>query len=199
MHWCDWRSFIFRHGYDYPPHGHWDYRDNYSYYTHDYYRGQQGRQGTLTQDNSARHKATISHIPNVVTRQFVTLLIKMLHSGPPKTPGVQTVTTKEHLSRNIQGAPTQRSTGETQDYTSMKGSSFALKDDFTNFHFASYSCSLEEFTCLWMYQTSLYFLYGKIFLCLLLKISSRWCHNLKMMSSGAVFQFRCHLLMLWSL
>ncbi|XP_030584015.1 protein transport protein Sec16B [Archocentrus centrarchus] len=31
-----------RHGYDYPPHSHWDYRDSYSYY--DYYRGQPGRQ-----------------------------------------------------------------------------------------------------------------------------------------------------------
>ncbi|XP_056235430.1 protein transport protein Sec16B [Seriola aureovittata] len=33
-----------RHGYDYPPHSHWDYRDNYGYYDHDYYRGQHGRQ-----------------------------------------------------------------------------------------------------------------------------------------------------------
>ncbi|KAM8874328.1 protein transport protein Sec16B isoform 2-T2 [Spinachia spinachia] len=34
-----------RHGYDYPPYSHWDYRDpNYSYYDHDYYRGQRGPQ-----------------------------------------------------------------------------------------------------------------------------------------------------------
>ncbi|XP_039985479.1 protein transport protein Sec16B isoform X2 [Xiphias gladius] len=33
-----------RHGYDYPPHSHWDYRDSYGYYDHDYYRGQRGRQ-----------------------------------------------------------------------------------------------------------------------------------------------------------
>ncbi|XP_059197427.1 protein transport protein Sec16B [Centropristis striata] len=33
-----------RHGYDYPPHSHWDYRDNYGYYDNDYYRGQHGRQ-----------------------------------------------------------------------------------------------------------------------------------------------------------
>ncbi|XP_029286094.1 protein transport protein Sec16B [Cottoperca gobio] len=33
-----------RHGYDYPPHSHWDYRDNYGYHDHDYYRGQHGRQ-----------------------------------------------------------------------------------------------------------------------------------------------------------
>ncbi|XP_071343356.1 protein transport protein Sec16B [Trachinotus anak] len=32
-----------RHGYDYPPQSHWDYRD-YGYYDHDYYRGQHGRQ-----------------------------------------------------------------------------------------------------------------------------------------------------------
>ncbi|XP_018525540.1 LOW QUALITY PROTEIN: protein transport protein Sec16B [Lates calcarifer] len=32
-----------RHGYDYPPHSHWDYRDHYGYYDHDYYRGQHGR------------------------------------------------------------------------------------------------------------------------------------------------------------
>ncbi|XP_035503028.2 protein transport protein Sec16B isoform X2 [Scophthalmus maximus] len=32
-----------RHGYDYPPQGHY-YRDNYGYYDHDYYRGQHGRQ-----------------------------------------------------------------------------------------------------------------------------------------------------------
>lgn len=31
-----------RHGYDYPPYSHWDYRDSYGYY--DYYRGQHGRQ-----------------------------------------------------------------------------------------------------------------------------------------------------------
>ncbi|XP_035508999.1 protein transport protein Sec16B [Morone saxatilis] len=33
-----------RHGYDYPPPNHWDYRDNYGYYDQDYYRGQHGRQ-----------------------------------------------------------------------------------------------------------------------------------------------------------
>ncbi|TMS20835.1 Protein transport protein Sec16B [Larimichthys crocea] len=33
-----------RHGYDYQPHSHWDYRDNYGYYDHDYYRGQHGQQ-----------------------------------------------------------------------------------------------------------------------------------------------------------
>ncbi|XP_041647671.1 protein transport protein Sec16B [Cheilinus undulatus] len=36
-----------RHGYDYPPHSHWDYRDHHSYYDYydrDYYRGQHGRQ-----------------------------------------------------------------------------------------------------------------------------------------------------------
>ncbi|XP_031728890.1 protein transport protein Sec16B isoform X1 [Anarrhichthys ocellatus] len=33
-----------RHGYDYPPHSQWDYRDNYGYYDHDYYRGQSGQQ-----------------------------------------------------------------------------------------------------------------------------------------------------------
>ncbi|XP_029987300.1 protein transport protein Sec16B isoform X2 [Sphaeramia orbicularis] len=32
-----------RSGYDYPPHSHWDYRENYSYYDADYYRGQHGR------------------------------------------------------------------------------------------------------------------------------------------------------------
>ncbi|XP_042273589.1 protein transport protein Sec16B [Thunnus maccoyii] len=32
-----------RHGYDYPPNSHWDYRENYGYYDHDYYSGQQGR------------------------------------------------------------------------------------------------------------------------------------------------------------
>ncbi|XP_062279516.1 protein transport protein Sec16B [Scomber scombrus] len=32
-----------RQGYDYPPHGHWDYRESYGYYDHDYYSGQQGR------------------------------------------------------------------------------------------------------------------------------------------------------------
>lgn len=30
-----------RHGYDYSPHSHWDYRDNYGHY--DYYRGQHGQ------------------------------------------------------------------------------------------------------------------------------------------------------------
>ncbi|XP_038162086.1 protein transport protein Sec16B [Cyprinodon tularosa] len=29
-----------RHGYEYPPHNHWDYQDSYGY--HDYYRGQHG-------------------------------------------------------------------------------------------------------------------------------------------------------------
>ncbi|KAK2836011.1 hypothetical protein Q5P01_016495 [Channa striata] len=33
-----------RHGFDYPPHGTWDYRDSYAYYDHDYYKGQHGRQ-----------------------------------------------------------------------------------------------------------------------------------------------------------
>ncbi|XP_054459487.1 protein transport protein Sec16B isoform X2 [Anoplopoma fimbria] len=33
-----------RHGYDYPPQSHWDYRDSYGYYDHDYYRGQRGQQ-----------------------------------------------------------------------------------------------------------------------------------------------------------
>lgn len=33
-----------RHGYDYAPHSHWDYRDSYGYHEHDYYRGQHGRQ-----------------------------------------------------------------------------------------------------------------------------------------------------------
>ncbi|XP_070816254.1 protein transport protein Sec16B [Chaetodon trifascialis] len=32
-----------RHGYEYPPHSQWDYRDNYGYYDRDYYRGQHGR------------------------------------------------------------------------------------------------------------------------------------------------------------
>ncbi|XP_029905696.1 protein transport protein Sec16B [Myripristis murdjan] len=31
-----------RHGYDYPPHGHREYRENYGYYDHEYYRGQYG-------------------------------------------------------------------------------------------------------------------------------------------------------------
>ncbi|XP_045905744.1 protein transport protein Sec16B [Micropterus dolomieu] len=33
-----------RHGYDYPNHSNWDYRDTYGYYDHDIYRGQHGRQ-----------------------------------------------------------------------------------------------------------------------------------------------------------
>ncbi|XP_020487698.2 protein transport protein Sec16B isoform X2 [Labrus bergylta] len=33
-----------RHGYDYPAHSHWDYRDHYGYYDQDYFRGQHGRQ-----------------------------------------------------------------------------------------------------------------------------------------------------------
>ncbi|XP_034386250.1 protein transport protein Sec16B [Cyclopterus lumpus] len=33
-----------RHGYDHPPHSHWDYRDHYGYYDQDYYRGQRGQQ-----------------------------------------------------------------------------------------------------------------------------------------------------------
>ncbi|XP_040896746.1 protein transport protein Sec16B [Toxotes jaculatrix] len=33
-----------RQGYEYPPHSQWDYRDNYGYYDHDYYRGQHGQQ-----------------------------------------------------------------------------------------------------------------------------------------------------------
>ncbi|XP_068446196.1 protein transport protein Sec16B [Clinocottus analis] len=33
-----------RHGYEYPPYSHWDYRDHYGYYDQDYYRGQRGRQ-----------------------------------------------------------------------------------------------------------------------------------------------------------
>ncbi|XP_078115569.1 protein transport protein Sec16B [Sander vitreus] len=32
-----------RHEYDYPPQSHWDYRDNYGYYDHDYYRGHHGQ------------------------------------------------------------------------------------------------------------------------------------------------------------
>ncbi|KAK5869332.1 hypothetical protein PBY51_024058 [Eleginops maclovinus] len=33
-----------RYGYDYPPHGHWDYRDHYGCYEQDYYRRQPGPQ-----------------------------------------------------------------------------------------------------------------------------------------------------------
>lgn len=43
---------------------------------------------------------------------LVTLVIKMLVCGVPKTPGGQTVSMTDHTSRNIQGAPTKRSTGE---------------------------------------------------------------------------------------
>ncbi|XP_040039483.2 protein transport protein Sec16B [Gasterosteus aculeatus] len=57
-----------RHGYDYPPYSHWDYRDaNYSYYDHDYYRGQRGRQDAAPwgpQDSSRTapyHDGTHSH------------------------------------------------------------------------------------------------------------------------------------------
>ncbi|XP_032382423.1 protein transport protein Sec16B isoform X2 [Etheostoma spectabile] len=35
-----------RHGYDYPPQNHWDYRDNYGYYDHDYYKGHHGQHDT---------------------------------------------------------------------------------------------------------------------------------------------------------
>lgn len=50
---------------------------------------------------------------------------KMPAIGVPKTHGEQSVSMTENTSRNIQGAPTQRSTGEEQYFTSMKVICFA--------------------------------------------------------------------------
>ncbi|KAF3691320.1 Protein transport protein Sec16B Regucalcin gene promoter region-related protein p117 [Channa argus] len=48
-----------RHGFDYPAHSPWDYRENYAYYDHDYYRGRHGRQDA----GQWRHQETWSSDP----------------------------------------------------------------------------------------------------------------------------------------
>ncbi|XP_062251437.1 protein transport protein Sec16B isoform X3 [Platichthys flesus] len=53
-----------RHGYDYPPHSHWDYRDNYGYYDQDYYRGQHGRQDAAQRTPQESRRADGYHDRN---------------------------------------------------------------------------------------------------------------------------------------
>ncbi|XP_053286819.1 protein transport protein Sec16B isoform X1 [Pleuronectes platessa] len=53
-----------RHGYDYPPHSHWDYRDNYGYYDQDYYRGQHSRQDAAQQTPQESRRADGYHDRN---------------------------------------------------------------------------------------------------------------------------------------
>ncbi|KAF7658115.1 hypothetical protein LDENG_00017330 [Lucifuga dentata] len=54
-----------RHGYDYPPHSHWEYRENF-YYDHDYYRGHQNAAQWLPQDSwkSVHHHERTQHSGN---------------------------------------------------------------------------------------------------------------------------------------
>uniref|UniRef100_A0A8C2XPZ4 Protein transport protein sec16 n=1 Tax=Cyclopterus lumpus TaxID=8103 RepID=A0A8C2XPZ4_CYCLU len=53
--------FMSRHGYDHPPHSHWDYRDHYGYYDQDYYRGQRGQQGTVIQESRGDSQQYLNH------------------------------------------------------------------------------------------------------------------------------------------
>ncbi len=108
--WWNHRPFIFRHGYDYPPHSHWDYRDNYGYYDHGYYRGQHGRQGTVIRNTSVRQQGFYYHYTLYTDTCMLLWSLRcwpvgsprLLENGPLPWQNIQAGTFRELLHRGPQ-------------------------------------------------------------------------------------------------
>uniref|UniRef100_A0A3Q3JVH6 Protein transport protein sec16 n=1 Tax=Monopterus albus TaxID=43700 RepID=A0A3Q3JVH6_MONAL len=72
------------HGYNYPPHSHWDYRDNYGYYDHDYYRGQHGRQSSKNSGLSSSSCELSQYINGAEYSDPVPQLLHTSYTAPLK-------------------------------------------------------------------------------------------------------------------
>lgn len=106
---------ISRHGYHYPPHGHWDFRDSHGYYN--YYRGEHAQQGTLilrikpASAHYALTNFTLCTLTNVNHsqrcscdryRRWPVGLTRLLVDGSPPRPTVPAGTFRELLQRGVQ-------------------------------------------------------------------------------------------------